>query len=114
MKQAFRRSVLAGVLVFIGLNFTSTHIVAQSNWYEGGTLHRSTVRTWKTSSDKNKLATCADFMAKVNNKISMQELKIRSANLKTCIDEATREASATDGIEVSSIASLCIRQLGYK
>jgi len=34
-------------------------------WYEGGTLHRATMREWHEASYENRLATSADFVAKL-------------------------------------------------
>ena len=44
------------------------------NWYEGGTLHKAKIYKWNNATEKDKLATCADFMAKVDNTVSMTEL----------------------------------------
>jgi hypothetical protein len=87
------------------------------NWYEGGKLHKSSINEWRNSSYSNKLATCGDWMAVVNNKITMDELKDRSESLLICIDEAV--AMDENGQEISGnlkvvdIASGCITLLRY-
>ena len=58
-------------------------------------------------SNKNKLPTCGDFIDTVDNTLSMNELKVQSKNLKICI------VDIIDGQSVSSIASLCIKTIGY-
>lgn len=34
-------------------------------WYEGGTLHNATMAEWKAGTEKDRLATCADFAARI-------------------------------------------------
>jgi len=83
-----------------------------NKWYDGGTLHNSSVTSWRNATYKNKLATCGDWMATVNNKISMEELKDRAEKLLICIDEAV--AMDKNGQEISGnlkcadIATSCI------
>ena len=87
------------------------------NWYEGGTLHKSSVSNWRNASYDNKLATCGDWMATVNNKVSMEELKDRAEKLLICINEAV--AMDEYGQEISGnlqsafIATGCITLLRY-
>ena len=85
-----------------------------NEWCKGGNLHKAKISEWKKATHENKLATCADFMATVDNSISMDELKNRSNNLESCIDEATRDIKKTDDQNVSLIASMCIITLGYQ
>ncbi len=82
-------------------------------WYEGGTLHKAKISEWKSATSKNKLATCADFMATVDNSVSMDVLKRRAQALVTCIDKSTKGLENTNNESVSSIASLCITTMGY-
>lgn len=93
---------------------TSKSYSNSSNWYEGGTLHKATVALWKTSTEQNKLATCGDFMATYDKSISsMAILKMRAEELKTCIDIATSGSDYTNNLEVSTMAVLCIQEMGY-
>ena len=54
-----------------------------SNWYSGGTLHRSTVEEWNNASYSDKLATAADWAlngssklrSKINNSDNIEILK---------------------------------------
>ncbi|MCF6167166.1 hypothetical protein [Lutibacter sp.] len=85
-----------------------------AKWYVGGTLHKSTIFEWKKSSEKNKLATCGDFIAKtVDKNTSLEIIKEKAENLKICIDEATREQKITDNEKVSKMAATCVVILGY-
>ena len=82
-------------------------------WYEGGTLHKATIARWKTSTERNKLATCGDFMAAYDKSVSMTELLARAVALKSCIDVATDGLDYTNSLEVSTMAALCIQELDY-
>ena len=112
--------VIVIVIAFIGIIFlynssydksddysNNSNNDAKDKWYEGGTLHKSKISDWKIATDKNKLATCADFMAKVDNTGSMDELKRRATKLKACIDEATRGLENTNELKVSDVAATC-------
>ena len=95
---------------------TSTSKVTSSasqEWYEGGTLHKATIARWKTSTERNKLATCGDFMAVYDKSVSMTELLARAVALKSCIDVATDGLDYTNSLEVSTMAALCIQELDY-
>lgn len=82
-------------------------------WYIGGNLHKATVLEWMNSTNENKLATCGDFMSVVDKSVSMEVLKRRSTDLMNCIDEATAGSKYTDSEKISTIASMCIKILGY-
>ena len=92
---------------------TKTPVNTVDNWYEGGSLHKAKISNWKTSTDKNKLATCADFMAIVDNSVSMNELKKRATSLKNCIDKAVEGPEGINNQSVSGIAASCITIMGY-
>lgn len=92
------------------LNKVETKI---DKWYEGGNLHKATILEWKKATEKNKLATCGDFMAKIDNSVTMAVVKERAMELKKCIDEATRGLESTNNEKVSDIAASCIILMGY-
>jgi hypothetical protein len=52
-------------VVAIGLCQTAH---AEEKWYEGGTLHKKTVAEWSKASERDKLATAADFLTHAWNK----------------------------------------------
>ena len=118
MKSLISFTVIALILLSsCGSNNTNTPVKTQSNiekWYEGGTLHKAKISDWKAATEKNKLATSADFMAKVDNSVSMDVLKQRATSLMNCIDESTRGLDSTNNESVSSVAVKCILLLGYK
>lgn len=89
----------------------------EKKWYEGGTLHKATMREWKIATDENKLATCSDFIAKIrkDNGTPFNETEILSESyaLKRCIDE-TQNNKSTETWKVIDMASSCLVLLGYK
>jgi|GEM_PF-1678946 len=117
MKKLIIASVIGTLfLVSCGGNSSNSNTQTQvkvEKWYEGGSLHKAKMSEWKSASNKNKLATCGDFMATVDNTVSMDELKVRAENLKTCIDESTKGLDNMNNESVTSIASLCIKTMGY-
>jgi hypothetical protein len=112
--------VLIGIISLVVMPADDTPINDSNqteNWYEGGTLHKAKISEWKRASDNNRLATCADFAARINNKISMDELLIRSVELKTCIDTAIdgiEGVEETKSMDVAEIAVSCMMMLGHK
>ena len=66
-------------------NYQNTNTTIDK-WYEGGSLHKAKISDWKIATEKNKLATCGDFMATTDNTVSMEVLKVRAEQLKKCID----------------------------
>jgi len=80
-------------------------------WLKGGTLHKSTVFEWKNATEKNKLATCADFIVnikKANNEKyeTIAQMKKDATILMECINEATK-GDETNNMQVSEIAVSC-------
>lgn len=89
-------------------------INSETNWYEGGTLHKVSVNEWKNATNKNKLATCTDFVASVDKNISSkEELYSKAFELQCCIDQAVKGADNLNPT-VAEIASFCLISLGYK
>ena len=108
--------ILLVLLTSCGGNTTNTTEKTNANnerWYEGGTLHKAKISEWKAATEENKLATCADFMATVDNTVSMEVLKKRAMELMKCIDEATNGLDITNDESVASVASKCTVLLGY-
>jgi hypothetical protein len=62
-----RNILLIAVLMF-GCLFAFSGYGANKGkklWYQGGTLHSKTALDWQKATNKNKLATCMDFIAKM-------------------------------------------------
>lgn len=77
-------------------------------WYVGGTLHKSKISDWKKASEENKLATCADFIANISKNSSIEEIRISSENLRSCINEAIKGTNQSDNEKTAEIAALCL------
>lgn len=88
--------------------------ISNNEWYLGGNLHRSKIREWKSATDENKMATCADFIMKMKPNISLKEAKYYALNLKNCIDEATNGLDEINDEKVSQIAATCAIILDYQ
>jgi len=59
---------MKGLFIFIVVLFFAliiSNVVYSSEWYEGGTLHQSTVKIWRQSSYSNRLATAADWFVSI-------------------------------------------------
>jgi len=118
-RKTFSKSKNSGCLLVIFLLVASSSVLTivsckketakQTNqWYQGGTLHKAKITDWKNASDKNKLATCGDFCAKIYSDNSLDEIKIKAENLMTCIDEAIKDHNTADDFTVSKVASMCL------
>jgi hypothetical protein len=79
---------------------SSAH-AAGSAWYEGGTLHKTTLKDWKKGSDENRLATSADWAAvaplvkrKMAGARSMNDLLPYAYGMLRCVDEVAKAKEA--------------------
>ncbi len=97
-------------LIVLGVLVSATPSPAE--WYSGGTLHGASGKAWKAASSHDRLATAADFVAKVVSPTSMEELREKAQELQICISEAVADPSG-DGQEVSAIAAACVMLMGY-
>lgn len=80
-------------------------------WYEGGTLHDKTMADWRRASYRNRLATCADFVAALAESSgrrfdSIDQIKPYAVRLERCLSEAARGGHA-DGQTITSMAAAC-------
>ena len=85
----------------------------QKEWYDGGTLHRSTLREWKAATFQNKLATAGDFVANANNVLGKRqvgaELKAAAEDLVIAIDiMAGSDSLNLDKERTSDIAAMIL------
>ena len=80
-------------------------------WYQGGRLHSATAEQWVRASDRNRLATSADWaftMLQVEGrKPTLDQLKIYATELKTCINETTEPVPLVPQQKASEIAAVC-------
>lgn len=87
---------------------------AASQWYQGGSLHRSDVKAWRNGAAANRLATCADFAAtrlsdeEKKAMKTMDDLKPIAQNLCQCINVAVNDLPRElDGQNIAEVASAC-------
>ena len=101
------------VLVII-VTLISTSPALTAEWYEGGTLHKSTLSEWRNASPQNRLATSADFTAAILKDTStFQEVVRQTPAMLNCINEVAKSPDV-DRQYVSEIAALCAVLLGWK
>jgi hypothetical protein len=110
---------LAGLIAITALaceqQTTSTY-----DWFNGGTLHKATVQQWNNATEKDKLATCADWICawekadlttrKYN---SMNQVKWDAEELRACLNEALQPVSPNEPVNsyvvLSAIALKILR-----
>lgn len=105
------------IFAVMALSFSS--FVFAGNWYEGGTLHKTTVSTWKSATNENKLATSADFVmvvpsikSTVLKSGSIDTAKVFAKELVTCIDTATNGVNVPNDA-VTTMATSCMILMGW-
>jgi hypothetical protein len=84
----------------------------KDEWYAGGTLHKSSLQTWNSSTEKNKLATCADFVANVKDyEGDFTQMKADATEVMNCIEEPAKEPDLSSQ-KANEVAASCIILLG--
>ncbi len=108
-----------------------TSFANAAEWYEGGNLHKATVRMWRKASYDNRLATSGDWFNKITKKsnpdlqkkldgiekslgteIWLLTLKQFSEKLEKCVsDTAADEKVCKPSDKVAEIASICYNSM---
>lgn len=89
---------------------------AEQKWYEGGTLHKKTVAQWSKASERDKLATAADFVCHAwNEKLlkdfiakdikTVDDLKPLATRLVSEIDLFYQQGQLAGGSDVTTAAA---------
>lgn len=88
---------------------------SSGKFYEGGTLHKATIAEWRKAEIHNKIATCADFIAKsfeMNgtdvSKITMKEWELACHGLNKCIETSVPETPEFNNQSVTELAAMCL------
>ena len=82
-------------------------------WYEEGSLHKSTIREWHRATPSNRLATAADWVAVIYKKELSKsnswesDLYYYSRRLVRCINVSTRGLYSIYNNDTVSIAAAC-------
>ena len=90
-------------------------------WYEKGTLHKSTIADWKGSTSVNRLATAADWALASSKKIkqnviksgTMDTAKNYGSELVTCINGAVSDHTNWDHESSATVAIMCMQLMGW-
>lgn len=107
---------------------TGTDVFADTaKWYEGGTLHKATVKKWRNSSYKNRLATAADWFSAItkthnpelkkkldnlNNDQWLLAVKAFDQQLEKCVSDTVAETILfKPDDQVAKIAALCYKSM---
>ncbi len=85
--------------------------VSAGQWYRGGTLNDKNLLAWRSSDDQNRLASAAELLAVAKAVESMDQLRLRSEKLVTCISGHAERA--TRNPRLTRIAYECMRLLGF-
>jgi len=84
----------------------------KDEWYAGGTLHKSNLQSWSSSTEKNKLATCADFVANVKDyEGDLTKMKEDATEVMNCIEESAKDPNLSSQ-NTNEVAASCIILLG--
>ncbi|NWB91624.1 hypothetical protein [Pseudomonas agarici] len=76
-------------------------------WYVGGTLHKAKLADWQEATAENRLATAADFAAKLKPAADMNTLLKTAVGIGSCLDEVALEPVASHQ-DVADIAAFCV------
>lgn len=104
------------IISFLALSIQScgSSDAPKDEWYAGGTLHNSSMRSWKYSNEKNKLATCADYVANVKDyKGDLIEMKEDATLLMKCIDGYQNDKEFAQE-KITDVASVCLMDMDLK
>jgi hypothetical protein len=84
-------------------------------WYEGGNLHRASLREWAAASDANRLATAADFAANIfkSRNLSIDELRPKASDLVEAIRPSAEKPELAD-LQVSEVAASAAVLMGWR
>ena len=106
--------------VWFSLTVNDETVLASTNWYSGGSLHRATIKQWNDATYSNKLATAADWTLKVPGILrellqsgTMANLRPYASQLVECVDEAG-SGKGGERIAASEMAASCMILMGWK
>lgn len=80
------------------------------HWYEGGTLHKATITQWKVATDRDKLATAADWLAAtlwkeyLKSPKDFERMKVKAQMLVREIDKSIAVKNI-DHLEITEITT---------
>lgn len=100
--------------------FCCLQVQAAKQWFEGGTLHKSILSTWKKADYPNRLATSADIVMTLSRikflKFTIlptsSEMKKYAVPMEKCISEVAKDQKMSSQ-KTGEIASMCAITLGW-
>ncbi len=81
-------------------------------WYEGGTLHSSSVATWKSATDANRLATAGDWVTVLTTYEDLDEGRVLAEDLVECVNESVE--AAPDTMQAAELGVACAILMGWE
>lgn len=105
------------IAIICGALFLFAFSTVQSKeWYEGGTLHRATVKQFLNGSPADALATTGDWVARTigerqQKQITMDDIKAASVDVYQCIRTATAGNKAVQNNKAVEFAAMCAAML---
>ncbi|HOO40894.1 MAG TPA: hypothetical protein PK425_08355 [Syntrophales bacterium] len=128
-RRFYRRANLRFVILFLCfgiLCLMSPPNSGADEWYEGGSLHSTSVRKWKQASSANRLATAADWFLSMTGK-SNKELQMEltamgevdyqeafryyASRLERCVSEKVGKRTVRQEDRISDYAEKCYKTL---
>ena len=103
------------MLFITALVMISGQAIADSVWYEGGTLQKATVTEWKAATPENQLATAGDFVASLNaisdiaavtKPDDAARIKKQAEDLRSCVNQSINADTPADQ-PVANAVVLC-------
>ena len=105
-----RFMLFIAALVMIG-----GQVLADSPWYEGGTLQKATITEWKAATPEDQLATAGDFIASISgvsdiaavkNPEEADRIKKKAEDLRSCVSQSINADTPADQ-PVANAVVLC-------
>ncbi|MEM9783412.1 MAG: hypothetical protein AAF899_13170 [Pseudomonadota bacterium] len=94
-----------------GANDTASRLLKGKPWYQGGTLHHSTLAEWSDATDRNRLATAGDWAVRMLSprqlhRMGLPGIRSYAEALVGCIDDVAEE-SRSGRQQSSRVAAGC-------
>ncbi len=74
-------------------------------WYEGGTLHQSSIAEWRLGSERDQLATTADWVTSFEGFAAPEEIFVMANRLLDCINNTA--VSSPETTQTHAVATTC-------
>lgn len=97
----FRRAI--GLLA-VGMPLAAS---AAGNWYDGGTLHKATLKEWAGAVTQNKMTTMADMVVAAKLAKRPMDVVEKAVRAASCVDDVARD-KASQSQAVASVAAMCM------